>query len=144
MVVVWQGAINHNQKNPVDLAQGDSIGPDAHVWQWINGMSDCSLELLSHGFNAHSATGTRTRVARVRAEYPSQLDYSGLGAALPALLPNIQRVSCLCQKLKGTATEWLRHLPVKPVGCPRAGSNPTGVQHTSAPSSDFAILFKSA
>ena len=26
---------------------------------------------------AHSATGTRTRVARVRAEYPNQLDYSG-------------------------------------------------------------------
>ena len=25
----------------------------------------------------NSATGTRTRVARVRAEYPSQLDYSG-------------------------------------------------------------------
>ena len=25
-----------------------------------------------------SATGTRTRVARVKAEYPSQLDYSGL------------------------------------------------------------------
>ena len=25
----------------------------------------------------HAATGTRTRVARVRAEYPSQLDYSG-------------------------------------------------------------------
>ena len=25
-----------------------------------------------------SATGTRTRVARVRAEYPNQLDYSGL------------------------------------------------------------------
>ena len=25
----------------------------------------------------HSATGTRTRVARVRAEYPNQLDYSG-------------------------------------------------------------------
>ncbi len=24
-----------------------------------------------------SATGTRTRVARVRAEYPNQLDYSG-------------------------------------------------------------------
>ena len=28
-----------------------------------------------------SATGTRTRVARVRAEYPNQLDYSGVGAA---------------------------------------------------------------
>ena len=26
----------------------------------------------------NSATGTRTRVARVRAEYPNQLDYSGL------------------------------------------------------------------
>ena len=26
---------------------------------------------------ANSATGTRTRVARVRAEYPDQLDYSG-------------------------------------------------------------------
>ena len=26
-----------------------------------------------------SATGTRTRVARVRAEYPNQLDYSGAG-----------------------------------------------------------------
>ena len=25
-----------------------------------------------------SATGTRTRVARVRAEYPNQLDYSGI------------------------------------------------------------------
>ena len=28
--------------------------------------------------NSLSATGTRTRVARVRAEYPNQLDYSGL------------------------------------------------------------------
>ena len=26
---------------------------------------------------SNSATGTRTRVARVRAEYPNQLDYSG-------------------------------------------------------------------
>ena len=29
-----------------------------------------------------SATGTRTRVARVRAEYPNQLDYSGSGQAV--------------------------------------------------------------
>ena len=28
---------------------------------------------------ANSATGTRTRVTRVRAEYPNQLDYSGDG-----------------------------------------------------------------
>ena len=27
----------------------------------------------------NSATGTRTRVARVRAEYPNQLDYGGHG-----------------------------------------------------------------
>ena len=30
---------------------------------------------------ANSATGTRTRVARVRAEYPNQLDYSGFWLA---------------------------------------------------------------
>ena len=29
------------------------------------------------GVVVNSATGTRTRVARVRAEYPNQLDYSG-------------------------------------------------------------------
>ena len=29
----------------------------------------------------NSATGTRTRVARVRAEYPNQLDYSGVAEA---------------------------------------------------------------
>ena len=29
---------------------------------------------------SNSATGTRTRVARVRAEYPNQLDYSGVGS----------------------------------------------------------------
>ena len=29
--------------------------------------------------HSNSATGTRTRVARVRAEYPNQLDYSGSG-----------------------------------------------------------------
>ena len=28
---------------------------------------------------AYSATGTRAQVARVRAEYPDQLDYSGCG-----------------------------------------------------------------
>ena len=30
------------------------------------------------GVPKSSATGTRTRVARVRAEYPNQLDYSGI------------------------------------------------------------------
>ena len=35
----------------------------------------------------NSATGTRTRVARVRAEYPNQLDYSGVVYLLPRDLP---------------------------------------------------------
>ena len=37
-------------------------------------------EMLTHseGMKISSAAGTRTRVARVRAEYPNQLDYSGL------------------------------------------------------------------
>ena len=33
----------------------------------------------NHAHIHNSATGTRTRVARVRAEYPNQLDYSGVG-----------------------------------------------------------------
>ena len=33
-----------------------------------------------------SATGTRTRVARVRAEYPNQLDYSGVAVILKPTL----------------------------------------------------------
>ena len=33
---------------------------------------------------ANSATGTRTRVARVRAEYPDELDYSGTWFVLAA------------------------------------------------------------
>ena len=39
-----------------------------------------SSHLVINFFSVHfpnSATGTRTRVARVRAEYPNQLDYSG-------------------------------------------------------------------
>ena len=36
-----------------------------------NAVTRCNLSMT------YSATGTRTRVARVRAEYPNQLDYSG-------------------------------------------------------------------
>ena len=35
-----------------------------------------------------SATGTRTRVARVRAEYPNQLDYSGISLKRPLACRN--------------------------------------------------------
>ena len=48
------------------------------------------LSSTPQGRGKNSATGTRTRVARVRAEYPNQLDYSGCcsstrGAGLLAL-----------------------------------------------------------
>ena len=44
------------------------------------GRSGCAAGARQPGLaTANSATGTRTRVARVRAEYPNQLDYSGLG-----------------------------------------------------------------
>ena len=36
--------------------------------------------------NKNSATGTRTRVTRVRAEYPNQLDYSGVAVILALTL----------------------------------------------------------
>ena len=47
------------------------------------GLKPCASLLNYHKSNraikrkSNSATGTRTRVARVRAEYPNQLDYSG-------------------------------------------------------------------
>ena len=50
---------------------------------WLNAIIERSahlantLALLLPGPQQNSATGTRTRVARVRAEYPNQLDYSG-------------------------------------------------------------------
>ena len=36
-----------------------------------------TADLVNDCYAQYSATGTRARVARVRAEYPSQLDYSG-------------------------------------------------------------------
>ncbi len=51
--------------------------------------SHCGVAVLAAARHAHgntSATGTRTRVARVRAEYPNQLDYSGVACeAMPRL-----------------------------------------------------------
>ena len=41
-----------------------------------------------------SATGTRTRVARVRAEYPSQLDYGGWATSRPAHYINVLFLRC--------------------------------------------------
>jgi hypothetical protein len=68
------------------LAQGTSLAvatKQAFLW-WsgsdlLIGAKENILNYLEQvGRNAtNSATGTRTRVARVRAEYPNQLDYSG-------------------------------------------------------------------
>ena len=44
------------------------------LFRLSNGDCVCALPATSQ---ETSATGTRTRVARVRAEYPNQLDYSG-------------------------------------------------------------------
>ena len=58
------------------------------AWRSVNGVASSKLhqtdnvEMLAHKLVFNSATGTRTRVARVRAEYPSQLDYSGLGGVV--------------------------------------------------------------
>ena len=49
-----------------------------------------------YDLGAHSATGTRTRVARVRAEYPNQLDYSGSVCSVPPTNINTKQ------------SEWLR------------------------------------
>ena len=48
-----------------DMYRNDVYGHDdgTHIWIW--------------NMPNNSATGTQARVARVRAEYPNQLDYSG-------------------------------------------------------------------
>ena len=59
----------------------NSVHARVQAW-WLN----AAIERAAHFADAlaslllpqqNSATGTRTRVARVRAEYPNQLDYSG-------------------------------------------------------------------
>ena len=45
--------------------------------RFLFGALSLSLSLSLSLTSKYSATGTRTRVARVRAEYPNQLDYSG-------------------------------------------------------------------
>ena len=43
----------------------------------VRTISCFQIRYFQPGAQKSSATGTRTRVARVRAEYPNQLDYSG-------------------------------------------------------------------
>ena len=57
----------------------------------------CRQQLLharhSSARASNSATGTRARVARVRAKYPSQLDYSGFWMAAAASLNSHERAA---------------------------------------------------
>ena len=54
-------------------SESKDCGSDRHrACTWTQ-RGDC----VCHCSKSNSATGTRTRVARVRAEYPNQLDYSG-------------------------------------------------------------------
>ena len=57
----------------------------------------------------NSATGTRTRVARVRAEYPNQLDYSGLADASDPLY-RARSPSFLCLR-QGRVLPFVSHCP---------------------------------
>jgi hypothetical protein len=60
-----------------------SCGTLLCVWKtkansWANlSISGSYITVVLASDSKYSATGTRTRVARVRAEYPNQLDYSG-------------------------------------------------------------------
>ena len=59
----------------------------------LSGADNLRHRLLSEGLTT-SATGTRTRVARLRAEYPNQLDYSGYWYNCPFLgLPSARAPS---------------------------------------------------
>ena len=51
---------------------------ESYQGQLLFGATFLLLTLQESSANKNSAAGTRTRVARVRAEYPNQLDYSGL------------------------------------------------------------------
>ena len=48
----------------------------------IAGIAGIIAIIRAQPLQQNSATGTRTRVARVRAEYPNQLDYSGSDASI--------------------------------------------------------------
>ena len=73
----WQRAAAADARS--STAKKPHTIPRIHiVTPWRDGVDACAsqCDMIQRGKN-HSATGTRTRVARVRAEYPNQLDYSG-------------------------------------------------------------------
>ena len=63
--------------------------------------SACHPGAAGGGGAQTSATGTRTRVTRVRAEYPSQLDYSGFWKASSRGKPAQPGASAWCLQAVG-------------------------------------------
>ena len=78
--------------------------PSTSSWPWPS-------RVWAKGPLGNSATGTRTRVARVRAEYPSQLDYSGSCTRVSMLIHccykcQSERRWCYRQKAQGATHIW--------------------------------------
>ena len=70
------GRISHFQEGGVSGIVS-SVGPVQHAHTRVQKHTGRGSHFQEEGVIGNSATRTRTRVARVRAEYPSQLDYSG-------------------------------------------------------------------
>ena len=78
----------------------NSVHARVQAW-WLN----AAIERAAHFADTlallllpqqNSATGTRTRVARVRAEYPNQLDYSGSAVHVLPLFAFVSRFVWNC------------------------------------------------
>jgi hypothetical protein len=68
------GRVGCTQQNVTQRGMGSPVGAGGPQKKGIHSRSKNDEKV---GIAKSSATGTRTRVARVRAEYPNQLDYSG-------------------------------------------------------------------
>jgi hypothetical protein len=75
MEVMAGWATLHNQQSSVGPSVGDTARPGASSGKEKGKASRWAAKTLKKIRN--SVAGTRTRVSRVRAEYPNQLDYNG-------------------------------------------------------------------
>ena len=77
---------NSRQTQSAQVARSPLQG---RVRSWPRGAATHAAQIsaVKRETRANSATGTRTRVARVRAEYPNQLDYSGFWQKLAQSSP---------------------------------------------------------